>query len=176
VEALNDEYPSSFVLSHCIWPYESGEVIVQNYNVLLSLSHLQDFADGIILVQNEQLSSMCRVLLGIPRPSFDHMNEVAVQALASVLLPSQWKRSTEPNSQLGVDNRRNGAQNGVTKENSISRTYNARILAELLLALCAHPGYKMLTSRFTPQVGDSQFTTTCCLVSMLFSQSDYHLF
>ncbi|OAE24570.1 hypothetical protein AXG93_2415s1520 [Marchantia polymorpha subsp. ruderalis] len=98
VEALRDEYPSSFILSHCIWPYESGEVIVQNYNVLLTLSHLQSFADGVIIVQNEQLSAICRTLLGVLRPSFDDINEVAVEALGCALLPSYW-RTVQPSTQ-----------------------------------------------------------------------------
>jgi hypothetical protein len=32
-------------------PYDSGEVIVQNYNTLLTLSHLLDSTDGIVLVR-----------------------------------------------------------------------------------------------------------------------------
>lgn len=30
-EALRDQFPSSLVLNTCIWPYKSGEVIVQRY-------------------------------------------------------------------------------------------------------------------------------------------------
>ena len=29
-------------MNHCVWPYESGEVIVQAYNTLLTLSSLLD--------------------------------------------------------------------------------------------------------------------------------------
>ena len=35
-QELKQEYPSTFLLNNCIWPYESGEVIVQNYNTLLT--------------------------------------------------------------------------------------------------------------------------------------------
>ena len=40
-----------------MWPYETGEVIVQNYNTLLTLATLLDAADGIMLVENEALHS-----------------------------------------------------------------------------------------------------------------------
>jgi tubulin delta len=38
-EQFRDEF-NSFMLNPVIWPYENGEVIVQNYNSVLSLSHL----------------------------------------------------------------------------------------------------------------------------------------
>jgi len=44
--ALRDDYPSAALLNHCIWPYESGEVIVQCYNTLLTLAALLDVSDG----------------------------------------------------------------------------------------------------------------------------------
>ena len=52
-DALRDEYPTSTLMNHCVWPYESGEVIVQAYNTLLTLSSLLDSSDGVAIVQNE---------------------------------------------------------------------------------------------------------------------------
>jgi tubulin delta len=51
-------------------PYESGEVIVQPYNTLLTLSHLADLSDGILLLENEALHRTAQRLYGIARPSF----------------------------------------------------------------------------------------------------------
>ncbi|KAL3695660.1 hypothetical protein R1sor_009736 [Riccia sorocarpa] len=150
VEALKDEFPSSFILCYCIWPYESGEVIVQNYNVVLTLSHLQSFADGIIILQNEQLSTICRTLLSIQRPSFDDLNELAVQGLGCILLPSYWRAietSTRPVSRAAS---KGGSESKLSNENSGQS--RVRILSDLLSSLCFHPGYKVLTLRFTPQV------------------------
>ena len=64
---LRDEYPAACVLSQCIWPYESGEVVVQNYNTLLTLATLLDAADGIIVVQNEALHAAANKLLNVAR-------------------------------------------------------------------------------------------------------------
>ncbi len=63
----SEEYPSACVLSHCVWPYESGEVIVQNYNTLLTLATLLDAADGVLIVQNEALHDAAKTLLHIAR-------------------------------------------------------------------------------------------------------------
>ena len=54
-------------MSHCIWPYASGEVVVQSYNSLLTLSGLLDAADGVLIVQNEALHAAAQKLLDIAR-------------------------------------------------------------------------------------------------------------
>ena len=53
--ALRDTYPTATLMNHCVWPYESGEVIVQSYNTLLTLSSLLDASDGVCIVKNEEL-------------------------------------------------------------------------------------------------------------------------
>ncbi|KAG2448245.1 hypothetical protein HYH02_006829 [Chlamydomonas schloesseri] len=87
--ALRDEYHSAFIANCCVWPYESGEVIVQPYNTLLTLSHLADVSDGLVLLENEALHRTAAKLYGIARPSFGDMNGIAARALAAALLPSQ---------------------------------------------------------------------------------------
>ena len=39
-EMLRDLYPKAFNINEVIAPYQSGEVIVQSYNALLTLAHL----------------------------------------------------------------------------------------------------------------------------------------
>lgn len=39
-EMLRDLYPKTFIMNEVIAPYQSGEVIVQSYNALLTLAHL----------------------------------------------------------------------------------------------------------------------------------------
>lgn len=41
-EQLQDLYPSSSLINTVIWPYSSGEVIVQNYNTLLTMACLTE--------------------------------------------------------------------------------------------------------------------------------------
>ncbi|MEW5301945.1 MAG: hypothetical protein WDW36_004769 [Sanguina aurantia] len=97
-QALRDEYHSSLMVNSCVWPYESGEVIVQPYNTLLTLSHLADLSDGILLTENEALHRVCTKMHNVKRPSFQDMNGVAARALASVLLPSTHRPATLPTS------------------------------------------------------------------------------
>ena len=133
-QLLKDDFQSSFLLNHCVWPYESGEVIVQNYNTLLTLSHLHDCSDGIIVTENESLLQTCKRRLDIPRPTFDDLNKVAAKALASVLLPAE-RQSVDP-----YDFGSSGAEQ------------EQNLLGSLVEHLCSHPGFKMLTMKCAPQV------------------------
>ncbi|POM75246.1 Tubulin/FtsZ family [Phytophthora palmivora] len=85
-ERLADFYPSASLLNAVVWPYQSGEVIVQNYNAMLTMASLADVAHGIFMLQNDAASLICQKLLRIPHPSFDAMNEVLATHLASAFL------------------------------------------------------------------------------------------
>eukprot|EP00879_Flechtneria_rotunda_P011109 GHRR01011606.1.p1 GENE.GHRR01011606.1~~GHRR01011606.1.p1 ORF type:complete len:323 (+),score=115.99 GHRR01011606.1:206-1174(+) len=86
-EALIDEYSNAHMLNCCIWPFAAGEVTVQPYNTLLSMSALAEVSSGILLMQNEVLHATCTRLLGIKQPSFQDLNAVAARGLAGALLP-----------------------------------------------------------------------------------------
>ena len=47
---------------------------MQNYNSLLTLAHLAEVSDGIMLVENSALHTTCQRLLNIQRPSFTVMH------------------------------------------------------------------------------------------------------
>ena len=55
VEKVRTEYPRSTILSVAIAPHSHGELPLQHYNSLLALSHLQQFADGVVLFQNDSV-------------------------------------------------------------------------------------------------------------------------
>jgi len=133
-QLLKDDFQSNFLLNHCVWPYDSGEVIVQNYNTLLTLSHLHDCSDGIIVTENESLLQTCKRRLDIQRPTFDDLNRVAAKGLASILLPAE-RQSVDPYDF--------GGGGGGLEHN---------LLGSLVEHLCSHPAFKMLTLKSAPQV------------------------
>jgi len=71
-----------------IWPYSTGEVIVQNYNAVLSLAHLYQSADIVFAVENDAVHNICTRLLAIPKVSFSDINRVIAQQLALSLVPA----------------------------------------------------------------------------------------
>lgn len=105
-EKLADFYPSTSLINTVVWPYRSGEVVVQNYNAMLTMASLADVAHGIIMLQNDIASLICQKVLRIPHPSFDAINEVLANHLASAFLnvdtdsANQSDRMLEPLSEI----------------------------------------------------------------------------
>eukprot|EP00198_Chlamydomonas_reinhardtii_P002678 XP_001692014.1 delta tubulin [Chlamydomonas reinhardtii] len=139
-EALRDEYHSAFVANCCVWPYESGEVIVQPYNTLLTLSHLADVSDGLVLLENEALHRTAAKLYGIARPSFGVRGRVLGRAGESRVEEAGLKGQSSGPGGWGVC---------------------TAPLAELVTRLCGHPAYRLLTLRSVPQLppANIDFTT-----------------
>lgn len=60
-EELGDRFPSALKLSYGIWPFDTGEVLVQAYNAILSVSKLLEVCEGVTIVRNEDLHKTCVV-------------------------------------------------------------------------------------------------------------------
>ena len=87
-DMLREEYPTANIVNPIIWPYASGEVIVQNYNALLTTSHLYESSDALIMLLNDHLHQICSKLLQLKDISFKDLNKVAGHVLASILQPA----------------------------------------------------------------------------------------
>uniref|UniRef100_A0A8D2N6P7 Tubulin delta chain n=1 Tax=Zonotrichia albicollis TaxID=44394 RepID=A0A8D2N6P7_ZONAL len=83
-QCLRDAFPTSFILNHVIWPYGTGEVIVQNYNSVLTLSHLYHSSDALLVHENDVIHKICAQLLNIKQISFRDVNQVIAHQLGSV--------------------------------------------------------------------------------------------
>lgn len=87
-QSIVDDFPKKSILSTVIWPYTSGEVVVQNYNTLLTISSLAQLVDGILVMENDTAHAICRKLLRRQRPSLRDLNQLVANQLASALLPT----------------------------------------------------------------------------------------
>jgi cell division GTPase FtsZ len=59
IECYRDYFgSSSFLMTASVWPAQSGETPLQQYNVCLSLASLQENADAVFLFQNDQIVRM----------------------------------------------------------------------------------------------------------------------
>uniref|UniRef100_A0A3Q2E7M6 Tubulin delta chain n=1 Tax=Cyprinodon variegatus TaxID=28743 RepID=A0A3Q2E7M6_CYPVA len=104
-QCLRDAYPSSFVLNHLTWPYGTGEVIVQNYNSVLTLAHLYQLSDAILVHENDTVHRICSQLLKIKQISFNDINRVIAHQLGGVLQPTLTPDScgTYSRHPVGID-------------------------------------------------------------------------
>lgn len=78
-----------------VWPHSSGEVILQNYNTLLSIAHLHQVSDAVILHFNDILHHICKKRLNLPEVTFADMNRLIAHHLSSVLAPA-WPLDLRP--------------------------------------------------------------------------------
>ena len=87
VERLREDFPRANLINVAVWPYMTGEVVLQNYNVLLTLSGLMTHSNAVVTVFNDEVLTTCRELLKNPKPSFALLNKVIAQQMASIMYP-----------------------------------------------------------------------------------------
>lgn len=134
-ECIREYYTNSSILNTIVWPYYSGEVIVQDYNALLTTSHLQKAADVIMLLQNDQLHKACSKLLLLKDISFSDINRIISHSLAGILQPSLDISCLSP--------RRN---------TNVHLLYNQCLLQDIHTKLCPLPDFKFLSLKSIPQM------------------------
>ena len=123
---LHDSFEDACSVNNVIWPYSSGEVVLQYYNTILSLSHLYQSSDGIIIMENDYLNKICTRLMNLKDVSFDDVNKVVGHKIASVLQPAVSNTNPSQTNTLGA----------------------------IIKDLCCHPSYKLLSLKNIPQMSD----------------------
>eukprot|EP00927_Polykrikos_kofoidii_P061490 TRINITY_DN56326_c0_g1_i1.p1 TRINITY_DN56326_c0_g1~~TRINITY_DN56326_c0_g1_i1.p1 ORF type:complete len:501 (+),score=93.90 TRINITY_DN56326_c0_g1_i1:168-1670(+) len=126
LQLLRDAFPAAPLVTVCVWPFESGEVSVQSYNAVLSLAAAYEYADMMMLCENQRYMEICRSSFRDSNPSFPALNKAICGALLPALMPC--RAASAP---LGAP---------------------ARPLLRLAGHLCAHPLYRLVTARSLPQV------------------------
>lgn len=70
-----------------VWPF-SLQVIVQNYNSILTLSHLYRSSDALLVHENDAVHKICAKLMDIKHISFKDINQVLAHQLGNVFQPT----------------------------------------------------------------------------------------
>ncbi|XP_056099171.1 tubulin delta chain isoform X2 [Rhinichthys klamathensis goyatoka] len=104
-------------------------VIVQNYNSVLTLSHLYQLSDAILVHENDTVHKICSHLMNIKHMSISDINKVIAHQLGSVLQPAYTADSP--------------------------CHYNRNPIGELLSSLVCHPEYKLLSLSNIPQMSST---------------------
>ena len=138
-QMLHDEYPTCCLVNPVVWPYASGEVIVQNYNALLTTATLYTSSDALILLPNDHLHKVCSKLLQLKEISFKDLNKVATHILASLLQPAvPYDSSSADISLLG----------------------GWCSLSDLCTSLTPHSSYRLLSVKCLPQMPERSHAYT----------------
>lgn len=77
LERLNDKFPKKLIQTYSIFPNaQEGDVVVQPYNLLLTLKQLVNNADAVVVLDNGALARISADRLHIQMPSFDQTNQL----------------------------------------------------------------------------------------------------
>ncbi|XP_064213893.1 tubulin delta chain-like [Tribolium castaneum] len=87
VEHLKNEFPHKTFVNALILPYSSGEVVIQSYNSLLTLSKIYSISNAILMFENDRLHYNCINSLNIKDVTFDDINNLLSHQLLSVYQP-----------------------------------------------------------------------------------------
>lgn len=86
-EVLQDYFPDIIRANLAILPYNFGEVVVQNYNAILSLAKIASTSDAVILFENDIAHELCKRTKSIERPGIQDINLIIAANLVPILLP-----------------------------------------------------------------------------------------
>jgi len=163
-------------LCQAVWPHSSGEVILQNYNTLLSVAHLYQVSDALIVQFNDILHYICNKRLHLQKVNFSDMNRLIAHHLSSMLSPA-WPidltplrppskpRTFKPQQPKDDSSKRmdqcasppknafpsishSGEAENPCNWNGTKRPKNT--FTEVAMQLTPHPGYRMLQSFSVP--------------------------
>eukprot|EP00002_Diphylleia_rotans_P004296 TRINITY_DN13114_c0_g1_i1.p1 TRINITY_DN13114_c0_g1~~TRINITY_DN13114_c0_g1_i1.p1 ORF type:complete len:466 (+),score=78.64 TRINITY_DN13114_c0_g1_i1:56-1453(+) len=149
-ESLRDSFPKALMINQVVWPFFGGEVIVQNYNAVLSLSHTLEASDGVLVFQNDHLRRICMRLLNLKTPSFSDLNQVIASSLANAFLPAFKHVYQPPQKPLGTSPPR-------IERSSVRESYEPyqRLFYDPIDRLCGFPSLRLLTMKNIPQVSSA---------------------
>jgi len=96
LETMRDEYSMNLLYNTVVFPSFSGENPLQQYNCLLSISHLQDFSDGVIYFQNDKIHrilSRMSVTDHTKPINMDDINDYCASLLANFMKVNDLKNN-----------------------------------------------------------------------------------
>lgn len=89
VKKLHDHYPSKTIINSLVLPYQTGEVVTQNYNAVLTLVKLYKYSDATFIFENDKIHKLCPLHTSTSEVSYNDINSIIVQQLIGLSQPVQ---------------------------------------------------------------------------------------
>lgn len=84
---VKDYFNTSNLINFSIWPHDTGEVIVNSYNTLLSISESYKVSDLVSIINNQEIYDICRDIHLVKKIGFEHLNQIISNHIISSTLP-----------------------------------------------------------------------------------------
>lgn len=107
LQELRDEHPRHYITSLAVGPFAGGELPLSSYNATLSLAHLQEHCDSVLLFDNAQLLRQLQAAAATashaaaktgtpPRLCMAQLDAYVANALAGLTFPTDGVRGRRP--------------------------------------------------------------------------------
>lgn len=133
-EAIADSYSSLTRMNIVVAPYTFGEVVVQNYNAVLSFAKVSRASHGVLVFENEVAHDLTTNMRGIAQPSMSDLNKTIASNIVPFMIPKY----------------------GVSRSGRQKRVH----LSDDIMHLAADPCYRFLDVRATPLTYDKSIDFT----------------
>ena len=92
---MKDYFPEINLLNIAVWPNDSGEVVVNSYNTLLSISENYKVSDLMTVINNQEIFDICKNIYKLKKIDFENLNSIISKHIINMMIPQPY--STENN-------------------------------------------------------------------------------
>ena len=92
---LKDYFPEINLFNIAVWPHNSGEVVVNSYNTLLSISENYKVSDLMTIIHNQDIFDICKDIYNIKKIGFENLNSVISKHVINMMVPPLGESTNE---------------------------------------------------------------------------------
>ena len=137
---MKDYFPEINLLNIAVWPNDSGEVVVNSYNTLLSICENYKVSDLITVINNQEIFDICKNIYKFKKIGFENLNQIISKHIINMMIPPTYN----------------------PKNNSFkSKTYQTNsFLSEIIYSLGINPKLKFNQIISTPEIPPENIQST----------------
>ena len=87
---MKDYFPEINLLNIAIWPNDSGEVVVNSYNTILSISENYKVSDLMTVINNQEIFDICKNIYKLKKIGFENLNSIISKHLINMMIPPSY--------------------------------------------------------------------------------------
>ena len=87
---MKDYFPEINLLNIAVWPNDYGEVVVNSYNTLLSISENYKVSDLITVINNQEIFDICKNIYKFKKIGFENLNSIISKHITTMMIPPSY--------------------------------------------------------------------------------------
>ena len=87
---MKDYFPEINLLNIAVWPNDSGEVVVNSYNTLLSISENYKVSDLMTVIHNQEIFDICKNIYKLKKIGFENLNSIISKHIINMMIPPSY--------------------------------------------------------------------------------------